>query len=158
MPENLGIYRHITVYSRNIIGFVEGNFERSGPNEIRQMLKSEIREYTENENEKLVKGFREMLGTGKVVWGIGECWNAATDGKVMALLVEKDYMCPASVSPNGKSIYLNGDQKQNENKLLNDAVNDIISTVLDKGGDVIFLENGKLSSYDKIAVVLRYSS
>ena len=37
-----------------------------------------------------------------------------------------------------------------------DAVDEVIETVLNKGGEVVFTENGQLDTYQRIALVLRY--
>jgi hypothetical protein len=157
--EDLAIFRHITKYSRNIAGFAEVNNDRLDINEINDLIKCEIKKYVEKENEKLIVQFQQLIGSGRIFWGISEVWKAAADAKVMTLLVEKDYMCPAIVSADSKNLFFDSPSGANGNHaegcVLDDAVNDLINMVINKGGDIVFVDNGKLTKYDKLAAVLK---
>jgi len=39
---------------------------------------------------------------------------------------------------------------------MDDAVDETITMVLDKGGQVVFVEDGELALHDRIAMILRY--
>jgi len=43
-----------------------------------------------------------------------------------------------------------------ENALLDDAVDEVIETVLAKGGRVVFVDDGTLGAHSRIALILRY--
>ena len=40
--------------------------------------------------------------------------------------------------------------------VLDDAVEEVVTLALEKGGRVVFVENGELSAHDRIALILRY--
>jgi hypothetical protein len=39
---------------------------------------------------------------------------------------------------------------------LDDAVDELIELVIDKGGEVVFVNEGALDDYDQVALILRY--
>ena len=39
---------------------------------------------------------------------------------------------------------------------MDDAVDEVITAVLDKGGQAVFVEDGELAVHDRIALILRY--
>jgi hypothetical protein len=156
LPEFLAYYRHVTNYSRNIVGLVEGNFERCSVDDIKGILRNELKKFADREGDIIIRGFQDMIGSGRVVLGIANVWKAAAEGKVMNLLVEKDFIYEAYVSQDRKKIFADGSAPSPNLAFLDDAVNDLLEVVIDKGGDVIFVENGKLAKYDRIAAVLKH--
>ena len=48
------------------------------------------------------------------------------------------------------------DSESNLHNVLSDAVDDVIELILKKNGEVIFVENGKLKSFERIALINRY--
>ncbi len=40
--------------------------------------------------------------------------------------------------------------------MIDDAVDEIIETVMNQGGQVMFVDNGTLTDYKRIAMTLRY--
>jgi hypothetical protein len=69
-------------------------------------------------------------------------------------VVEKDYRIPGFLADNDYHLYLRPPQKTH--KILPDAVDDIIETVLNKNGHVFFVDNGILENYHRIALIPRY--
>jgi hypothetical protein len=43
-----------------------------------------------------------------------------------------------------------------KHEILGDAVESIIEAVISKNGNVVMVENGKLTDFDQIALMLRY--
>ena len=79
----------------------------------------------------LVKEFEEKIGEGLGLSGIQDTWTAAREGKAFKLLVEKDYRQPGFIlAENEYHLYLHPPKKTY--KVLADAVDDIIETVLEK--------------------------
>ena len=77
----------------------------------------------------------------------------ANDGRGKVLLVEKNYHVPAVVTENGG---LEVVKEPGGTDVMDDAVDEIIETVLLKGGEVELMDDDELSNHRKIALILRY--
>jgi hypothetical protein len=70
------------------------------------------------------------------------------------LLVEENYHQPARIAADGVTLTLVDDPTPPD--VVDDAVDEIISLVLEKGGRVVFVDDGALPQHQRIAVMLRY--
>ena len=98
--------------------------------------------------------YQESVGYGRAVAGAHAVWQAAVEGRGWKLLVEKDYV---------QEGYLHGDENKlllkppfGVHKVIVDVVDDIAEMVLEKQGNVYFVDNGMLEDYERIALILRY--
>jgi hypothetical protein len=98
--------------------------------------------------------FREMIGQKHAVFGVDEVWKSAKEGRALKLLVEKDFMFTGYTDE--QEYVLHGSPAGTNDKLLPDAVDELIRMVLDKNGGVCFTENDLLKDYDRIALITRY--
>ena len=87
--------------------------------------------------------------------GISEVWRSAAEAKGRLLLVERDYKQSARFGDDSYSILIDDEVERSRSKIV-DAVDDIIEMVLLNHGDVVFVENGKLNSFERIALINRY--
>jgi Bacterial archaeo-eukaryotic release factor family 3 len=106
-----------------------------------------------------IKSIPEWLenefGKKMVVQGIESVWKAAQEGNCQMLLVEKDYRTPAYIKFNEMhKLFLAPPKDAHE--IVPDAVNEVLGTVIKKGGKVKFVENELLRQFDHIAMWLRY--
>jgi hypothetical protein len=70
------------------------------------------------------------------------------------LFVEKDYVQRGFVKPQVEHLFLSPPSEIHDT--LDDAVESIIRTVLEKDGRVMITESGALAKLDRIALLLRY--
>lgn len=89
------------------------------------------------------------LGTQPYVSGIDEVWRKAQTGRGKLLFVEEGYRYPAHFDAEA-------DRLLPSNNGAADAVDELIEMVLNKGGQVIFVEDGALNAHQRIALMLRY--
>jgi hypothetical protein len=108
----------------------------------------------ENEWRELIREFEEKIGNGLGVNGIQNTWSAAMEGKGLKLLVEKDFRVPGFLTDNMYHLYTKPPKKKH--KIIPDAVDGLIETVLNKNGRVFFVDNGALAAYQKVALITRY--
>ncbi|MFN3332806.1 MAG: hypothetical protein ACK47M_09880 [Caldilinea sp.] len=78
----------------------------------------------------------------------------AHEGRGRLLLVEEDFHYPATVDESGMILSPAADPETPG--IIDDAVDEIIETVLAKQGKVVFVENGQLAAHQRIALILRY--
>ena len=69
--------------------------------------------------------------------------------------MEKDYKQPGFlVEGNPYHLYLKPPKEKHE--ILPDAVNSLMQLVLEKKGEVIIVENGRIENYGRIGLITRY--
>ena len=68
--------------------------------------------------------------------------------------MEEDFHYPARLDATGRLLIPAEDVTAPD--VIDDAVDEIIETVLNKQGQVVFMENGQLKDYQRIALILRY--
>jgi hypothetical protein len=100
-----------------------------------------------------LKKVEEAIGTQKYSGGIQDVWSTARQGLIDSLLVEKDFHFPARLSETGTEL-IPADGAAAEDA--GDAVDDVIGTVLRKGGQVYFCDSGRLAHHNHVAAILRY--
>lgn len=126
-------------------GILHGSYDHHTPEELGQLVRPVLRTVLETENEKLMERLHKALDDQMAVSGIQESWKRASEGKGLHLILEKDFSSPVVLEKNP------GEKKQS-----GDAVNELVRLVLDKNGQVSFVENGLLKAHNKIALILRF--
>lgn len=154
-PEKeLSWFRNITAHSRLIAGSIHGSYHYAGLPELAELVWPVMRSFFEKEKADLLKVFAEKLGEGLGTSGIQEVWRASMEGRALILLVEKDYRCPGFVIEEEYHLFLRPPALPH--KVLADAVDDLMEIVIEKNGQVIFVDNGQLRDYQRVALIMRY--
>jgi len=86
--------------------------------------------------------------------GLRSVWEAASEGRGLLLLVERDFQRMAYRLVGTNFIRLHPPKEKYE--VIADAVDDVIELVRNNHGRVIFTESGQLNRYDGIVLTLRY--
>ena len=153
-PEkNLAIYRSVTNHVGNIVTPMTDNYKGASIHDLAILAWPQIKSYLDEQKLKLVSDFKEKLGKGLAACGVEDIWPAASEGRGLILLVEKDYEKAAVVTSNNKSSLEYPDVKHIKYP---DVVNEIMTTVLDKNGKVIIVEKNVLKDYKRIGLIMRY--
>src|ERR1035437_6579963 len=152
--KELAWFGNISVHKKHIINKIAGSYNYSNLTQLADIAWPTMRLHLDNEKIQLIKEFNEKIGMSLGVSGIQNIWSAAKEGKAFKLLVEKDYRCPGFVDRDEYHLYLR--PPQTPHKVLADAVDDIIEMVLEKNGQVFFVDNGMLKDYQLIALITRY--
>lgn len=145
-------YKKITRNQKSILDYVSGNFEHATIPEIINKIAIVFERKFEKEQEEYLKLLDEAVGKDAFASGINEVWRVAMEQRGRILLVEKNYYCPAKY---GKTKYtlITKDIDKNSMYTLKDAVDDLIEVVLKFGGDVVFVDDGKLADHNRIALI-----
>lgn len=151
----LGYYREVAKNADAITNTINGNFENKPLKMLSSLAWEEIQKYKAWERDKLIARLDEAVGHDLCVWGIEEVWENASNGKGSTLVVEKDYMMPGYIQDELFYINLDGREEVLQKKIA-DAVDNVIEIVLSQNGKVVFVEDGKLEKFDRIALLLRY--
>jgi len=150
--KNIGYYKKVADRPQLIIGAVEGSYDDPKVNDLAEKAQNIVEQYlTERRKEMIVeleKAFKERLA----VSGIDEVYRAAQEARGRLLFVEESYQQAAKIEDN--NLILDVDPKAPG--VIDDLVDDIVETVLQFGGQVVFVPDGALEKYDRIAMILRY--
>jgi len=154
-PEKeLAWFEKVTHHAGHIIHRVKGNYTRHNRKKIADLAWPAMEEYLQQKRTALLKEYGEILGAHRGYSGIQQVWEAAGEGKAFKLLVEKDYRVPGFVKENDPHLYLR--PLAGPHRVLADAVDELIGTVLEKRGEVFFMDNGSLADQQRIALITRY--
>lgn len=151
----VGFLKNHTRNTKKIIGFVEGNYEHADFNEIRSRIRPYFDTFEGKEQDSAFDLLQNAVNSNTYSAGISEVWRSAAEAKGRLLLVERDYKQSARFGDDSYSILIDKEVERSRSKIV-DAVDDIIEMVLLNHGDVVFVENGKLNSFQRIALINRY--
>lgn len=154
VEKELSLFTGVSKHVEKIVGKIAGSYNYENEKVLADITWPVMRLHLENKRKTMVKEFEEKIGEGLGLSGIQEVWAAAREGKAFNLLVEKDYRQPGFLAENEYHLYIHPTKKAN--RVLADAVDDIIETVLEKSGHVYFVDNGILKDHQRIALITRY--
>ncbi len=155
--KEIAYYKEVTSLSELTLGTVHGSYSKCPLPELAERVWPALKAGYYKEQEKVLLEADKAEGAKRLAAGIEKVWQTAQEGRGMKLLVEAGYEYPERVYSAKEfqaGVY---PAKPGENgEVLDDAVDDVIETVLAAGGEVIFFEDGRLESYNRIAMILRY--
>ncbi|MBN2089770.1 hypothetical protein JW964_09155 [candidate division KSB1 bacterium] len=149
---NQSIFRAISPHDKNIIGTLEGNYETTSARDLGQIVWPIIREALSGNRERALRKLNQAVSAHKVVSGLEEVLQSANSGRCSDLLVEENYHLKGSIVETGVSWMIL--QQVDLREVFDDVVDNVIEKVLKTNGTVIFLENGTLASFKRIALIL----
>ncbi len=148
----LGHFKKMTVNEKSLVGFIHGNYMEASETTLRELMEPYRKDWQAVKERASLLRLEEAAGDNKLEFGIKPVWQAATQKKGRLLIVEKDFVYPGHEGSVPESIYKE-DLSLNNPFFIKDAVDDIISKVLDAGGDVEFVSNGVMREYGRIALI-----
>lgn len=150
----LSHYNEVTKLGSDIIATVTGNYDHFEAPQVGPLVWPAVEEGLAKQREGALEQLDAATGANKVAPGLREAWSAAVEGRGQLLLVEQGYHQPANASEDGLSVTPVDDPTPPG--VLDDAVDDLIETVIEKGGRVRFVDDGVLEKQGRIALTLRY--
>jgi hypothetical protein len=154
VDRNLAFFNEITSHRNSIITTLTGSHDSTPPHEIGKLVWPLVKENLAGRRARFFDELEKAVGERKYISTVGEVWRLAKEGRGRILLVEEDYHQPVRVDETGMHIVTAEDVEAPD--VLDDAVDEIVETVLAKQGQVVFVENGTLSEHSRIALILRY--
>jgi hypothetical protein len=154
--KELADYLKTTKHENNIIGKVSGNYNYNGETQLTSHAWTEVQEYVKNQNRILIDELSEKIGRRLAVTGIKEVWKAASEAKGLKLIVEKDFDCHGYIRKDGLELKSSKPAGNNKYFFDPDVVDKVIRIVMDKGGEIVFVDKDALKNFNGIALLLRY--
>lgn len=146
-------FNEVSAHTRAIVGRVTGSHDKTSPHELSQLVQPLIEKHRAEKRREALEQLERAVSERKFVSTIGEVWRLANQGRGDLLLVEEDFHFPGRVDENGVLVRAEDPAAPG---VMDDAVDEIIETVLNKQGRVVFVENGRLEEHRRIALTLRF--
>ena len=150
----LAFFNEVSAHMGAVAATVTGNYDTASPHQLRQIAWPLVLQHLAETRQEALARLDRAMGERKFASTVGEVWRLAHEGRSDTLLVEEDFHYPARVDETG--MHLSPADDPTAPGVNDDAVDDIIETVLDKQGKVIFLPNGALAQHERITLILRY--
>lgn len=138
-----GHFKDLTANTRDIVGYVHGNFDDSPADVLQQRLAPGISKWNEVKQLHLLNRLDHALSAGKLAVGMHAVYKEASCKNGQLLVIERN--CTSPLRALGDRPFY-----------IKDAIDGIIEKVLENGGDVEFVDEGVLMSYRKIALIKYY--
>lgn len=149
----LAFFNEVSDHTKAVIGTVTGSHDKTSPHELSKLVQPLVDQHRDEKKQEALEQLERAVSERKFASTVGEVWRLSHEGRGDLLLVEEDFHFPGRLDENGALVPANDPSKPDA---MEDAVDDIIETVLNKQGRVVFVENGKLEEHRHIAMVLRF--
>ncbi len=141
-----------------VVARVNGSHDKTSPAELAKLVWPLVEAGLAEERQGYLAVLEQAVGEQRAASTAGEVWRLANEGRGRLLLVEEDFHFRGQLDETGTHL-LPADSAADSAAapgVIEDAVDDIIETVLSKGGKVRFMPDGQLEAFQRIALVLRY--
>lgn len=150
----LSFYREIASNKGIILGEIKGNYDKANEHDLSKLVWPVAYDILLKQRNTFLDRLENAVSAQKASSGINELWRFAIEGRLDTVLVEEDFHYPAVLSEDGKLLVKAEDKKAPG--VMDDAVDNLLEHVIDRGGKAYFMENGSLAKYQRIAGILRY--
>lgn len=157
VERNLAFFREVTTHGNHIVAMLTGNHDQTSAHDLGKQIWPLVRESLDARRAAVFAELNAAVSAQRCASTIGEVWRFAHEGRGAVLVVEENYHEPALIDPSdlAGNIILNPEQTTGP-EAIDDAVDEVIVKVLEKGGRVVFVEDGSLPQHGRIALILRY--
>lgn len=135
-----------------VVGTLAGNHDRTGWADLHALAWPKLLAWLGRDRERGRRSLELARSARRYAGGIDEVWELAHEGRVELLVVEDTFDYPARLSDGRLQAAIDVDAPD----VIDDAVDELIETVLRMGGDAVIVPQGELADHDRLAAVLRY--
>lgn len=146
-------FDEVSAHTGKVIASLTGAHDKTPAHELGRMAWPEVDKALKERAQAWIGKVNEAVGANRVSSGLVQVWRAAAEGRGATVVVDANYAQPARLSDDGLDLTLVDDPTPMD--VLDDAVDDVIELVLQKGGEVVFVDGG-LDRHDRIALLLRF--
>lgn len=147
------LFLEVTTLGKNICGKLAGSYNENNIQKLSENAWSLYFRETKKEIARKIKDLKEKRN-GYLAKGLQEAWTAASEGKGLMLVVEKDFRHRGFLKEGQNTILLQSPKKPYT--IVPDAVDDLIETVRSSNGETLFTDDAQLKEFNHLALVLRY--
>lgn len=142
--------------SRNLdrlAGTVTGSHAKAPLHELVRLVRPVLDRYLHSRQAEALQLLDRRLGARRAVTGMADAWLAANRERPEMLVVEDTLLYPARLAAGGDLLTPAADVEAPD--VIDDAVDELIEIVLQRGGWVALAEDGALTQHDRVALTLR---
>ena len=142
--------------SRNtgrLAGTIYGSHARTPLPVLVGLVRPVLERYLRSRQDEALALLDARTNAGRVVSGMPAAWLAARAERPEMLAVEQSLFYPARLSSDGDLLTPADDVDHPE--VIDDAVDELIETVLRRGGWIAIIEDGLLAAHNRIALAVR---
>jgi hypothetical protein len=147
-------FKQVSSHAGDVIAGLTGNYDHATPHDLGRLIWPQVRDAFEIRRRDVLAQLTVAAGQHRIASTLPEVWYQARLGRGDLVLVEEGYHQPAQVNERGQLELEVEDPTAPD--VLDDAVDEVIETVLSKGGRVAFVRNEELALHHRIAMILRY--
>jgi Bacterial archaeo-eukaryotic release factor family 3 len=148
----LGEFLHLTRNGARIAGMARGIHSRPQLAELEDIGRTAMSDHVADLNAAAHDTLHARLRARRAIGGLLGCWHAAATGKPELLVVEQHFAMPARMVADGRYVEPSDDGEDPD--VIDDAVDDLIETVLQNGGFVSVVPDGTLREHGRVAMTL----
>jgi hypothetical protein len=152
--KEMASFEAVTVHRDKIKGKITGNYEQYNFAELETKCCDAMQKIQHESEQQIISSLNELFGKELVAIGIRDVWRNAKSGKGNVLVLEKDLMIPGFLADDEYQLWLSPPKEKH--RIITDAVDDVIESVIEKNGKVVFVEDGSLKEFAGIAMINRY--
>lgn len=151
---NMHTYLRMADNKHNIIGHIKRNRDDEKAHHIISDAWDVVKSITRERTAERITEFHRAIGSGKVLTGFTEIWNAIQHGRGQTLFIKKGLYQPAIFIDN--TIIPVEKFEKGQINVIDDIFDELIELNLAFGGDNVFIEGNELEKFGNIALVVRY--
>jgi hypothetical protein len=143
--------------SRNLArlaGTVYGGFDEAPTPELARRTRPVLDRYLDSHQYAALALLQDRTSDQQVASGIASVWHAARTQQREMLIVEDSYRYRAQLSPDGDAVTPAHDDVT-ASEVIDNLVDQLIQTVLARGGSIVLAQDGALPEHGRVALTLR---
>ncbi|UOX99983.1 baeRF3 domain-containing protein [Blastococcus sp. PRF04-17] len=149
----LAEFERISRNTARLAGTVTGSLTQAPLTDLVPRIRLVLERYLLSRQDEAMQLIDQRRSRNKVVDGIPSAWLAARAERPEMLAVEESLVYPARISDDGDFLFPAGDVDHPE--VIDDAVDELIELVIQRGGWVAFVADGRLSEHERVVLTLR---
>jgi len=154
VERNHQFYQDVTDNKSIVLGGLNRNADNATLAELSQWCWPEVSEILKKRRHEVLGELARAESANKVKTDMNDMWRASGEGRCDTLIVEKNFFQPAIVSEDRNSIKLADDAKAPG--VYDDIIDEIIERAMQTKSRVVFVDDGSLEKYQRMAMILRY--
>lgn len=149
----LSEFERISRNTARLAGTVTGSLTQAPLTDLVPRIRLVLERYLLSRQDEALQLIDHRRSRNKVVASIPSAWLAARAERPEMLAVEEGLVYPARISDDGDFLFPAPDVEHPE--VIDDAVDELIELVIQRGGWVAFVADGRLSEHERVVLTLR---
>jgi hypothetical protein len=152
----LSSFLQVSRNTARLAGSLGGHHLDTPTEDLQARIRPIIEQYLLSRQAEALALLSQREGQGRAVHGIADAWLASRWGRPEMLAVEQGYFQPARLTSGGDTLVPVAEVgRVGDPDVLDDAVDELIEAVLDRGGWVALLADGSLPADARVVLTLQ---